>query len=55
MAEPTQIAEIVSLTALTLHTTELVLRPAEYAIPFRPGQWVSLQLPIGDQPPLNRA
>ena len=55
MAEPTQIAEIVSLTALTLHTTELVLRPTEYAIPFRPGQWVSLQLPIGDHPPLNRA
>lgn len=55
MAEPTQIAEIVSLTALTQHTTELVLRPTEYAIPFRPGQWVSLQLPIGDHPPLNRA
>lgn len=55
MAEPTQIAEIVSLTALTLHTTELVLRPIEHPISFRPGQWVSLQLPVGDHPPLNRA
>ena len=55
MAEPTQIAEIVSLTALTPHTTELVLRPNEHPIAFRPGQWISLQLPIGDHPPLNRA
>ena len=55
MAEPTQIAEIVSLNALTLHTTELVLRPIEHPISFRPGQWISLQLPVGDHPPLNRA
>lgn len=55
MAEPTQIAEVVSLTALTQHTTELVLRPSEHPISFRPGQWVSLQLPVGDRPPLNRA
>lgn len=55
MAEPTQIAEIVSLTALTPHTTELVLRPIEHPIAFKPGQWISLQLPIGDHPPLNRA
>ena len=41
--------------ALTLHTTELVLRPIEHPIPFRPGQWISLQLPVGDHPPLNRA
>ena len=55
MAEPTQIAEIVSLNALTPHTTELVLRPMEHPISFRPGQWISLQLPVGDHPPLNRA
>lgn len=55
MAEPTQIAEIVSLAALTQHTTELVLRPIEHPISFRAGQWVSLQLPVGDHPPLNRA
>jgi phenol hydroxylase P5 protein len=55
MAEPTQIAEVVSLTALTQHTTELVLRPSEHPISFRAGQWVSLHLPVGDHPPLNRA
>ena len=55
MAEPTQIAEIVSLTTLTSHTTELVLRPIEHPLSFKPGQWISLQLPVGDHPPLNRA
>lgn len=55
MAEPTQTAEIVSLTALTPHTTELVLRPIDHPITFKPGQWISLQLPVGDHPPLNRA
>lgn len=55
MAEPTQLAEVVSLTALTPHTTELVLRPVEFPLSFKPGQWISLQLPIGDHPPLNRA
>ncbi len=55
MAEPTQIADIVSLTALTPHTKELVLRPITRPVSFRPGQWISLQLPIGDSPPLNRA
>ena len=55
MAEPTQLAEVVSLTALTPHTTELVLRPIEVPLAFQPGQWISLQLPVGDHPPLNRA
>ncbi|CAE6718952.1 MAG: hypothetical protein H8K06_10875 [Nitrospira sp.] len=55
MAEPTQLAEVVSLTALTPHTTELVLRPIEFPLAFQPGQWISLQLPVGDHPPLNRA
>lgn len=55
MAEPTQIADIVSLTTLTPHTTELVLRPIEHPLSFKPGQWISLQLPVGDHPPLNRA
>ena len=55
MTDPVQIAEIVSLNGLTLHTTELVLRPSERPISFRAGQWVSLQLPVGDRPPLHRA
>ncbi|MCC2641911.1 MAG: putative Ferredoxin reductase [Nitrospira sp.] len=55
MAEPTQMAEIVSLSALTAHTTELVLLPLKRSISFEPGQWISLQLPVGERPPLNRA
>ncbi len=55
MAEPTRVADIISLIPLTPHTTELVLRPVEGPMPFKPGQWISLQLPVGDHPPLNRA
>jgi NAD(P)H-flavin reductase len=32
-----------------------VLRPIEHPLSFKPGQWISLQLPVGDHPPLNRA
>ncbi|HVG01430.1 MAG TPA: FAD-binding oxidoreductase [Nitrospira sp.] len=55
MTEPVQIAEVVSLAGLTLHTTELVLRPRKHPISFQAGQWVSLQLPVGEHPPLTRA
>jgi ferredoxin-NADP reductase len=34
---------------------ELVLAPLARPLSFKPGQWVSLKLPVGDQPPLNRA
>jgi phenol hydroxylase P5 protein len=33
----------------------LVLLPKTQKILFQPGQWVSLQLPVGIKPPLNRA
>jgi ferredoxin-NADP reductase len=55
MTEPVQIAEVISLAGLTLHTSELVLRPCKQPISFKAGQWVSLQVPVGDRPPLNRA
>ncbi len=55
MAEPTQLAEIQSVTALTEHTRQLILRPVDRPLSFQPGQWISLQLPISDRPPLNRA
>ncbi len=55
MSEAAQLAEIYSITSLTAHTKQLVLRPLEHHVAFQPGQWVSLQLPIGDRPPLNRA
>ena len=34
---------------------ELVVLPLESKIPFQPGQWVSLKLPVGERPPLTRA
>jgi ferredoxin-NADP reductase len=34
---------------------ELVLAPLDRPLSFKPGQWVSLKLPVGDRPPLNRA
>ncbi len=55
MAEPTQIADIVSLKDLTPHVREMVLLPREHQMTFRPGQWVSLKLPVGAHQPLNRA
>ncbi len=34
---------------------ELILMPLESKISFKPGQWVSLKLPVGERPPLTRA
>ena len=34
---------------------QLVLLPTVQNIMFQPGQWVSLKLPVGAKPPLNRA
>lgn len=55
MAEPSQPATVLSVTDLTPHVRQLILRPKTQQILFHPGQWVSLQLPIGSKPPLNRA
>jgi ferredoxin-NADP reductase len=55
MAELTQPATVLSLTDLTPHVRQLVLLPTVHHIAFRPGQWVSLKLPVGAKPPLNRA
>lgn len=55
MAELTQPATVLSVTDLTPHVRELVLQPKTQRILFQPGQWVSLQLPVGAKPPLNRA
>jgi ferredoxin-NADP reductase len=40
---------------LTPHVRQLVLLPVARKIAFQPGQWVSLKLPVGAKPPLNRA
>lgn len=55
MAEPTQKARLLSVRSLSPAVRELVLVPTEYKISFKPGQWVSLQLPVGERPPLVRA
>lgn len=55
MAEPTQSAAVVSVRHLSPSVKEMVLAPLERKIAFKPGQWVSLKLPVGEQPPLNRA
>lgn len=55
MPEATQQATVVSVRDLTPSVRELILSPLERAIHFRPGQWVSLKLPVGEHPPLVRA
>lgn len=55
MAELTQQATVLSVTDLTPHVRQLVVLPQTQKIAFRPGQWVSLKLPVGARPPLNRA
>jgi len=55
MAELTQAASVLSVNDLTLHVRQLVLLPTVQNIAFQPGQWVSLKLPVGAKPPLNRA
>jgi len=55
MAELIQPATVLSVTDLTPHVRQLVLQPKTQRILFQPGQWVSLQLPVGAKPPLNRA
>jgi ferredoxin-NADP reductase len=55
MAELTQAATVLSVNDFTPHTRQLVLLPTVQNIAFQPGQWVSLKLPVGAKPPLNRA
>jgi ferredoxin-NADP reductase len=55
MAELTQQATVLSVTDLTPHVRQLVVLPQTQKVGFRPGQWVSLKLPVGAKPPLNRA
>ena len=55
MAELTQPATVLAVTDLTPHVRQLVVKPKTSKISFQPGQWVSLKLPVGPKPPLNRA
>jgi len=55
MAERIQSARVLSATDLTSQVRQLVVLPTGQPIGFTPGQWVSLKLPVGTRPPLNRA
>lgn len=55
MAEFTQTARVLSVTDLTPNVRQLILLPTTQKLTFQPGQWVSLKLPVGSKPPLNRA
>jgi len=55
MAEPTQRAKVMRARMLSPTVRELVLIPLESKISFKPGQWVSLKLPVGERQPLTRA
>lgn len=55
MAEVTQPATVLAVTDLTPKVRQLVLKPKARKVSFQPGQWVSLKLPVGSKPPLNRA
>jgi phenol hydroxylase P5 protein len=55
MAEPVLQADVVQVTDLTAHVRELVLSPLDRRFSYRPGQWVSIKVPVDQRPPLNRA
>src|SRR3989442_773217 len=55
MGEPTQRANVTRARTLSPTVRELVLMPLQSKISFKPGQWVSLKLPVGERPPLTRA
>jgi ferredoxin-NADP reductase len=55
MAEQLQFARVLSAINLTPRVRQLVLLPREQSLSFEPGQWISLKLPVGPKPPLNRA
>ena len=54
MAEHVQSATVLSAIDVTPRVRQLVVLPREL-ISYKPGQWVSLRLPVGTRPPLNRA
>ncbi len=55
MGGPTQPATVLRTRSLSPHVRELVLTPTVTPFSYKPGQWISLQLPVGNHPPLVRA
>jgi ferredoxin-NADP reductase len=46
----TQQAEVVAIRHLAPDVRELVLQPLEEKVSFKPGQWISVHLPVGEKP-----
>ena len=55
MANTTQAATVLHVRHLSPDVKEMVLAPQVNPISYKPGQWISLQLPVGSSPPLVRA
>lgn len=55
MPGPTYTAPITSVRDVAPDVRELTLAPPSERLEFKPGQWLSLQLPVGERPPLVRA
>ncbi len=55
MSPPVQPATLLSIRQLSQCVREFVFLPKQQRISFKPGQFVSLQLPVGPRPPLVRA
>jgi ferredoxin-NADP reductase len=48
-------ATVTETRPLSAHVKEIALSLVGEPLDFAPGQWLSLRLPVGDRPPLNRA
>ncbi len=55
MSQPTQTTTITAIREVVPGVREITLAPPPERVDFRPGQWLSLQLPVGERPPLVRA
>src|SRR5688572_23163284 len=55
MSHPTQTTTVREVREIAPHVREIVLEPPPERVEFRPGQWLSLHLPVGEKPPLVRA
>lgn len=55
MGEPVQSARVLTVRTLSPGVRELTLRPETEPLRFKPGQWVSLQIPLEGPRPLVRA
>lgn len=55
MPLPTQTTRLEAIRPLSPRVREFHLAPPPEPIHFLPGQWISLQLPVGEKPPLVRA